>query len=83
MIGPGRRLLAALPTDGTGAAAPAVLALAAACALLLIIPGGTVVAKHLNDLFIFLDGAHRIVSGQVPNRGFHAAPPVPQSVVAR
>jgi hypothetical protein len=50
---------------------------------LLIIPGGTVVAKHLNDLFIFLDGAHRIVSGQVPNRDFHAAPPVPQSVVAR
>jgi hypothetical protein len=76
-------LLAALPTERTGAVAPAVLALAAACALLLIVPGETVVAKYLNDLFILIDGAHRIVSGQVPNRDFHAALPFPQSVVAR
>jgi hypothetical protein len=50
-----------------------VLLIAAACALLLIVPGETVVTKYVNDLFIFLDGAHRIASGQVPNRDFHAA----------
>lgn len=83
MIRPGRRLLAALPTEGTGVVAPAALALAAACALLLIVPGETIIAKYLHDLFIFLDGAHRIVSGQVPNRDFHAALPFSQSVVAR
>jgi hypothetical protein len=50
-----------------------VLLIAAACALLLILPGETVVTKYVNDLFIFLDGAHRVASGQVPNRDFHAA----------
>jgi hypothetical protein len=41
--------------------------------LLLALPGQTVTTAYLNDLFIFLDGAHRIVSGQVPNRDFHTA----------
>ncbi|MGF9762686.1 hypothetical protein AAII07_46745 [Microvirga sp. 0TCS3.31] len=41
--------------------------------LLLALPGQTVTTAYLNDLFIFLDGAHRIVSGQVPNRDFHSA----------
>jgi hypothetical protein len=68
-----RRWSAVLRTDGAGAVAPLVLALAALCALLLIVPGETVVTKYVNDLFIFLDGAHRIASGQVPNRDFHAA----------
>jgi hypothetical protein len=79
----GRRLLAALPTEGAGAVAPAVSALAAAFVLLLIVPGETVVTKDVNHLFVFLDGAYRIVSRQVPNRGIHAALPFPQSVVAR
>jgi hypothetical protein len=83
VIRPGRRSLAALPTADAGAVAPAVLALAAACALLLIVPGETVVTKDVNHLFVFLDGAYRIVSSQVPNRGIHAALPFPQSVVAR
>src|SRR3954471_14707253 len=48
-----------------------VLALAAACALLLTLPGQTVTTKYVLDLFIHLDGAHRVVSGQVPNRDFH------------
>jgi hypothetical protein len=50
-----------------------VLLLAVVCAMLLILPGETVVTKYVNDLFIFLDGAHRVASGQVPNRDFHAA----------
>lgn len=51
----------------------AVLAVAAACILLLVFPGRTVTATFINDVFIFLDGAHRIAWGQVPNRDFHTA----------
>ena len=43
------------------------------CALLLAGPGRTVTTAYVNDLFIFLDGAHRVASGQVPNRDFHTA----------
>lgn len=50
-----------------------VLAMAGACALLLALPGQTVTTKYVNDLFIFLDGAHRIMAGQTPNRDFHSA----------
>ncbi|CAA9306829.1 MAG: FIG00986277: hypothetical protein, partial [uncultured Microvirga sp.] len=48
-----------------------VLGMAVAGALLLALPGETVTTAYLNDLFIFLDGAHRIMAGQVPNRDFH------------
>ncbi|WP_243370640.1 hypothetical protein [Microvirga solisilvae] len=48
-----------------------LLIVAASCALLLALPGTTIVASYVNDLFIFLDGAHRIASGQVPSRDFH------------
>ena len=41
-------------------------------AVLLAAPGHTVSAKYLNDLMVFLDGGHRVVSGQVPHRDFHA-----------
>jgi hypothetical protein len=50
-----------------------VLAVAAICALLLALPGQTVTTRYLNDLFIFLDGVHRVSEGQVPNRDFHTA----------
>ncbi|HLM39332.1 MAG TPA: hypothetical protein VK434_07015 [Microvirga sp.] len=50
-----------------------LLAAAAVFALLLAGPGETVTTAYVNDLFIFLDGAHRIASGQVPNRDFHTA----------
>jgi len=50
-----------------------LLVVAASCAFLLMLPGVTIVTSYLNDLFIFLDGAHRIASGQVPNRDFHTA----------
>ncbi|MCD6069998.1 MAG: hypothetical protein K0S42_514, partial [Microvirga sp.] len=50
-----------------------VLAVATICALLLALPGQTVTTRYLNDLFIFLDGVHRVSEGQVPNRDFHTA----------
>src|SRR4051812_13842616 len=49
-----------------------IVAMAAVCALSLALPGQSATAKYVNDLFIFLDGAHRVVSGQVPNRDFHS-----------
>ncbi|CAD7054344.1 hypothetical protein REJC140_02141 [Pseudorhizobium endolithicum] len=42
-------------------------------AAVLSLPGETVTTKYVNDLFIFLDGAHRIWSGQVPNIDFHSS----------
>ncbi len=48
-----------------------LLALAAAFALLLALPGQTVATKYLNDLFVLLDSAYRVSGGQVPNRDFH------------
>jgi hypothetical protein len=50
-----------------------ILCMAAATAALLAGPGRTVTTAYVNDLFIFLDGAHRVASGQVPNRDFHTA----------
>lgn len=50
-----------------------VLAASLVCALLLALPGQTVTTVYVNDLLIFLDGAHRIAWGQVPNRDFHTA----------
>ena len=40
-------------------------------AVLLAAPGHTVSAKYLNDLMVFLDAGHRVVSGQIPHRDFH------------
>src|SRR4051812_34498439 len=40
---------------------------------LLALPGGTATTKYVNDLLVFLDGAHRIASGQVPNVDFHTS----------
>ena len=48
-----------------------VLAMAVTCALLLALPSQTVTTKYVSDLFISLDGAHRVVSGQAPSRDFH------------
>lgn len=50
-----------------------VVAMAAICALLLALPGQTVTTKYMNDLFIFIDGVHRVSLGQVPNVDFHTA----------
>lgn len=38
---------------------------------LLITPGRSFIGIYVNDLMVFYDGAHRILSGQVPNRDFH------------
>ncbi|WP_127752031.1 hypothetical protein [Devosia sp. 1566] len=55
-------------------ATAAVLAgLSLVCALLLALPARTVTSAYVNDLLLFLDGAHRVAWGQVPNRDFHTA----------
>lgn len=46
-------------------------ALMAWLVLLLVSPGRSFVGLYVNDLMVFYDGAHRILSGQVPNRDFH------------
>ncbi|MFN7103834.1 MAG: hypothetical protein ACK4N1_14555, partial [Pseudorhizobium sp.] len=51
----------------------AILWLGLVLAALLAVPGETVTTKYVNDLFIFLDGAQRIWSGQVPNIDFHTS----------
>lgn len=42
-------------------------------AIVLAAPGRTATSKYLNDLMIFLDGAHRILLGQVPDVDFHTS----------
>nr|WP_250814143.1 hypothetical protein [Neorhizobium tomejilense] len=51
----------------------ALLAVAAICAAMLALPGRTINTAFINDVLIFIDGAHRIAVGQVPNRDFHTA----------
>jgi len=65
--------IAAASTGRTVSVSLFVLATAGVLAMLLAIPGETVTTKNLNDLFVLLDGTHRVVSGQVPNRDFHTA----------
>ncbi len=50
-----------------------IAAMTIVCAAMLALPGRTVTAAFTNDVLIFLDGAHRIASGQLPNRDFHTA----------
>jgi hypothetical protein len=62
-----------LAQNGSSRSAGAILFAAIVFAAVLAAPGVTVTASYVNDLFIFLDGAHRIASGQIPNRDFHTA----------
>ncbi|WP_092750186.1 hypothetical protein [Rhizobium aethiopicum] len=48
-----------------------ILGIGLVLAGLLALPGRTVTTKYVNDLFVFLDGAHRIAVGQLPNVDFH------------
>src|SRR4051812_42434780 len=54
-----------------GVTAAFALTCAMLAAVLLVAPGQTVITKYLNDLFVFLDGGHRILSGQIPHRDYH------------
>ena len=70
--------LAALSGDRAQSRLPASIAvpataLAAVCIAALLLPGRTVLTAYLNDVFIFLDGAWRVVEGQAPSRDFHTA----------
>ena len=51
----------------------AVMAVGVLFAAMLALPGQTAINKYVNDLYIFLDGAHRILLGQVPNVDFHTS----------
>ncbi|KAA2234969.1 hypothetical protein [Salinarimonas soli] len=59
--------------DAQGASLWPILVLAGILALALVLPAQAVVARYVNDLLIFLDGAYRVNHGQVPNRDFHTA----------
>ncbi len=52
---------------------PVVLAASLLCALLLALPGETVITRYLPDLVTILDGAWRVAHGQAPSVDFHAA----------
>lgn len=67
----GRPARARFWTREAGRVGPVVLAIAAVLALVLALPGQTVTTRYLGDLFIALDGAHRVLSGEVPSRDFH------------
>jgi hypothetical protein len=67
----GRTPRAGFWTRDAGRVAPIVLAMAAVLALVLALPGQTVTTRYLGDLFVALDGAHRVLAGQVPSRDFH------------
>src|SRR3569623_280463 len=60
---PGRREL--LITAG------ALLGFMALLLLALLLPGRTYLGQYANDFMVFVDGANRILNGQVPNREFH------------
>ncbi|QKK33719.1 hypothetical protein FE844_027550 (plasmid) [Rhizobium indicum] len=51
----------------------ALMVVALICAAMLALPGRTINTAFINDVLIFIDGAHRIAFGQVPNRDFHTA----------
>jgi hypothetical protein len=64
-----RHGLSGVPSPRATGVAVALIGAAAAAAL--VLPEQTVSAKYLNDLMIFLDGAHRIAWGQIPHVDFH------------
>ncbi len=47
-----------------------IIGIAVLAALLLVLPGRTVATRGLDELFYILDGANRVLSGQVPGRDF-------------
>ncbi|ANL50307.1 hypothetical protein AMC87_PD00180 (plasmid) [Rhizobium phaseoli] len=51
----------------------AIIIASLVCAAMLALPARTINAAFINDVLIFIDGAHRIALGQVPNRDFHTA----------
>lgn len=50
-----------------------IIGMAVLAALLLVLPGRTVATRGLDELFYILDGANRVLSGQVPGRDFITA----------
>jgi hypothetical protein len=50
-----------------------IIAFGVLLALVLALPGATVITKGGEDLFSLLDGAHHVLWGQMPHRDFHSA----------
>lgn len=48
-----------------------LLAYAALLLLILLLPGRVYLGNYSNDFMIFVDGAYRIMVGQIPNQDFH------------
>ena len=65
--------ISTLPRDRTVSLRLTILLIGLVLAATLVLPGATVTTKYVNDLFIFLDGAYRITTGQVPNVHFHTS----------
>ncbi|CAD7054334.1 hypothetical protein REJC140_02139 [Pseudorhizobium endolithicum] len=48
-----------------------ILAIGVACAVLLALPGVTIATKSVDELFLVIDGVHRVLMGQIPSLDFH------------
>jgi hypothetical protein len=66
------QLVEGLPASRRLLARPAllILGMAVLAAALLVLPGRTIATRGLEDLFHILDGANRVLWGQVPGRDF-------------
>ncbi|GGF79049.1 hypothetical protein GCM10011402_34630 [Paracoccus acridae] len=66
------QLVEGLPASRRLLARPAlpILGMAILAAALLVLPGRTIATRGLEDLFHILDGANRVLWGQVPGRDF-------------
>lgn len=68
------RSIAALPAERQARLVAAILGgIAFVLLLFLVVPLKTYVPQYLTDHFVFLDGADRVLRGQLPNRDFHSA----------
>lgn len=48
-----------------------IITIGLVCIVLLALPGVTVATKSLDELFLLVDGIHRVLAGQIPSRDFH------------
>ncbi|MCF6371272.1 hypothetical protein [Rhizobium halophilum] len=48
-----------------------IITIGLVCVVLLALPGVAVATKSLDELFLVIDGIHRVLTGQVPSRDFH------------
>ena len=66
-----RRLASLSPRAERAALIGFTLAVLIVALAVLVLPGRTFIGRYVHDILIFLDGADRVLEGQVPNRDFH------------